>query len=514
MEIFQFKKFLHNYRALLLLLTPQARQAFGFEWTSDGLSQLLSVGRQSAESFYIADAYSADLKAVRAEIRHIDGRLADAHAARMAEILTRWGLAFEGRDFLLVPWDGMADEMAASTLLHVEPYDDLTCVVRPLQSASELVAAERRAALQAREQTCEDEVLERLSHAIRNELPRLAAYREAVQAFDVAHARARLARELRLCRPSLDGAGGIEVTGGRLVACEEMCQARGTRYEPLDACLDRSAHVLFGSNMGGKTVVLKTVAFLQLCAQHGLYVPAAHFRTTVFHHFHYVGERPPEGRVAGDAQGLSGFGFEIEQLKRAWLDFDGPTLALFDEFARTTNSTEAEALLSAVVEAAACSRRLLAIFSTHFRGVRRLPGTRYWRMRGLNRAGLDLTHAAPAELADRIRKIDGHMVYRLLPDSDEGSAPIADALAVASMLGVEPALMARASLFFSERAGGRSGDCTNPTHEPIENQAGPLPSQDRTGASAGEEHRGARQCVHQQAHDGDGGARHAAPCGR
>jgi len=52
-ELFQFKKFLHNYRALVGLLTPEVQEAFGLRWDSDSLEQLLSVGRQSAESFYI-----------------------------------------------------------------------------------------------------------------------------------------------------------------------------------------------------------------------------------------------------------------------------------------------------------------------------------------------------------------------------------------------------------------------------------------------------------------------------
>lgn len=512
-EIFQVKKFLHNYHGLYQQLTPEVQAAFGFRWISDGLARLLSVGRQSAESFYLADAYSSELKAVRAEIRHIDGRLADAHAARMAEIERRWGLVFGDREFLLVPWDDMADQMAASSLLLVEPHDDLTCVVRPLRSAEELVASERRVSLRAHEQTCEDAVLARLSHAIRDELRLMSGYREAVQAFDLAFARARLAREHALHRPTLIAESMMEIEGGRFVPCEERCRARATAYQPLDARLDTRANVIFGSNMGGKTIVLKTLAFLQLCAQHGLFVPAARFHTRVFEHFHYVGELPHDGREPGEGQGLSGFGFEIEQLKQAWRDFDAPTLALFDEFARTTNSFEAEALLSAVIDQTAKNPNVLAVFSTHFRGVRRVPGARCYRMRGLDRQRLDLREADDATLADRIRLIDRHMVYCLMPDEDGGAAPIADALAVAAMLGVDPVISARASLFFSERAGGRTGDCSSESVECDDNEAGPAAGADRAGKGAGGANRGTRERVHPQAHHGDGGARHAETSG-
>ena len=222
--------------------------------------------------------------------------------------------------------------------------------------------AERRASLLVKERTFEDEVMERISHAVRSGLGLLRDYREAVQEFDLAFARARMARLHGLTRPILDD-GPIEIRKGRFVPCEEVCDRLGTTYAPLDACFDASVTVIFGSNMGGKTVVLKTLAFLQICAQSGFFVPAARFVTRVFEHFHYVGE----GCTRDGAQGLSGFGFEMKQFMEAWNDFGASTLALFDEFARTTHSQEAEALISAAIDSMAPNPHVVALFSTHFR---------------------------------------------------------------------------------------------------------------------------------------------------
>lgn len=146
-------------------------------------------------------------------------------------------------------------------------------------------------------------------------------------------------------------------------------------------------------------------------------------------------------------QGLSGFGFEIQQFKRAWNDLGDATLALFDEFARTTHSQEAEALISAAIEAMAANPRVKALFATHFRGVRRLEGATYVRMKGLDRRHLDLSQAAGTELEERIRVIDRHMEYRLVPD--DGASRVSDAIAVAALLGVDPGLARRAEDFFS-----------------------------------------------------------------
>jgi hypothetical protein len=443
-ELFQFKKFLHNYKRLVALLSPEVRTAFGCDFVSGVFEARLDVGRQSAESFFVADAYSEDLARVRAEIRATDEGIRKARDLRAAEIKARWDFEFGFRDFALVARERLGDPAAASCLLLVEPYDETHYAIRPLKSAEEMMLTERRLTLLARERTCEEEVLEVLSHAARQELPCLLEYRDAVTRFDLALARARLARAHGLVRPLLTTAP-LRIRQGRFIPCEEACQAMGMAYTPLDALFDTPVTVVFGSNMGGKTVVLKTLAFLQLCAQTGLFVPAAGFETRVFTEFHYLGE----GCAKEDSQGLSGFGFEIRQLTQAWQAFGKSTLVLFDEFARTTNSHEAEAILSGVIEALSDNTHVTALFSTHFRGVSRLERVRYLRMKGLDRAGLDLQAAADVAPDERIRLINRHMDHRLV--ADDQTQAVSDAIAVAAMLGLDPAVAERADHYFQTR---------------------------------------------------------------
>lgn len=439
-ELFQFKKFLHNYKGLSGLLEAGERSRFGLAYESDELEASLDQGRQSAESFYVADAYSPELAQVRREIREADAALQALQAQRAAEIKARWGFEFGARAFLLVPRDALGPLEAARDLLRVEPYDETKYAVRVETNAEVFHLQERRSALLARERLAEDAVLEQLSAALRDELPRVERYREALTRFDLAFARARLARELRLVRPALSS-GPITLRGARFLPCEETCRSLGTDYVPLDARFEAPASVIFGSNMGGKTVVLKTLAFLQLCVQMGLHAPAEGFSTVLFHHFHFLGE----GQASQAPGGLSGFGFEIRAFVEAARDFDRPTLILFDEFARTTHSLEAEAILSAVLEHTASRPGVVALFSTHFRGVRRLPGVAYLRMKGLDREGLDLDLAAGETLETRIRLIDQRMDYHLVPD--EGGPGASDAIVVAGLLGLDAAITRRAAEF-------------------------------------------------------------------
>jgi dsDNA-specific endonuclease/ATPase MutS2 len=297
-----------------------------------------------------------------------------------------------------------------------------------------------------REREAEAAVIRRLSLLASSAMPELKAAVEAATRWDLARAAALLAAATGGVRPAL-GAGGLELVSGRYLPCQEECAALGLAYAPLDAHFEGGAIVLFGSNMGGKTVALKTLLFMQLLAQAGLFVPAARFSTRVYPDIHYIGELAGE-RLAG----LSGFGFELWRFQEAWTKGSGALIA-FDEPARTTGSHEAEALVSALVEAYADgggAGGARALFATHFRGVARVPGAEYWRMRGLDRVAACEALDADAPLAERLWGINRHMRYELRPDSDQ-DPPVSDALAIARMLGLDSAIVERAERYFKER---------------------------------------------------------------
>ena len=267
--------------------------------------------------------------------RRTSGRFASAGASRS-----------RGARFSSSRGSGSTTLPPRRDLLDVEPWDAARLCVRPRPAPRRSASPRRTSALLSRERGLEARVLAALSVPLREGAARLpragpgggVVRPRARRGAPRARGRARLARSSTTARSGSSAAGTFPT--------EALCESLDTPYAPLDATFDGGPTVLFGSNMGGKTVVLKTLAFLQLAAQAGLFVPAARFATRVFRRFHYVGE----GRSREEGRGLSGFGFEIRQFNEAHADFGDETLALFDEFARTTSSGEAEALLSAILE--------------------------------------------------------------------------------------------------------------------------------------------------------------------
>ncbi|MBU0926352.1 MAG: hypothetical protein KKA67_01250 [Spirochaetes bacterium] len=489
LELFQIKKFIANYKGAVSALGEGLSAAFGMSPLERGsaassLASELDRGGSDPETFYVADCYDPGLADARAGIAAADAIVAEERVRAEAEARLAFGVSFDGREFIVAPKDAARAMLSgegpdgrmggAAGRYAAEPYDDARYLVRLLPSPRAVEAMAERERYLADERRAEERVVARLSALAAAAMPALASAVAATTRLDRARAGAELALAFGMSRPRLSSCA-TRLVDARFVPCADECRGMGLEYSPLSAEFDSGAVVLFGSNMGGKTVVLKTLLFFQLLAQAGLFVPARTFETSVYDRVEYVGELSGE-RLAG----LSGFGLEVWRLMAAGAGGAGPggpgdqgdrgdrgdrrVLVAFDELARTTGSHEAEALLSAVVESYARAYEAVAggaggdraFFATHFRGVARIEGAEYRRMRGLDRAAaaaaLERTGGAGpvagAELSERLAGINRHMRYEVV--DDDGSGSESDALAIASLLGLDPRIVERARYYLTK----------------------------------------------------------------
>jgi len=176
---------------------------------------------------------------------------------------------------------------------------------------------------------------------------------EALAELDLAEAVRRLAEDWRLTRPAFGPPGRYALVGA---------------FHPLirnpvknDLVLDDRRRVLLisGPNMGGKTVLLKTLGLVQVMAQSGLFVPAE------------AAEIPFVRAVLtdiGDEQDiladLSTFASHLERLKTILASAGPDTLVLIDELGTGTDPEEGAALGQAVLEAL-LEKGARAVVTTH-----------------------------------------------------------------------------------------------------------------------------------------------------
>ncbi len=126
-----------------------------------------------------------------------------------------------------------------------------------------------------------------------------------------------------------------------------ILKLKNQKYQPVDISFGDRHVVLTGSNMGGKTIVVKTLALCQYLFQFGFGIPAEKARITLKDEVFCCTTDNQSYR-----DGLSSFGAEMIEINNI-ISASKTTkrvLALVDEPARSTNPVEGTALVSALLQ--------------------------------------------------------------------------------------------------------------------------------------------------------------------
>lgn len=244
---------------------------------------------------------------------------------------------------------------------------------------------------------------------------------QALAAFDLTLAQARLAERLAAHRPTFTTDGALDLRKAqhpRLVLDGVRVVANDVAMKPPQRWL-----IISGPNGGGKTVVLATLGLAVEMARLGLHIcAAADSRVPWFDAVHVV---------LGDAQdierGLSTFEGHLRAVQaalRAALSTQGRMLVLLDELASGTEPIAGSALATAILEAVGRNERAAGAVTTHFEA-------------------LKLLALRDESFANAALELDGRTLtptYHLKLGEVGSSNP----LALAERIGLDPAIVQRA----------------------------------------------------------------------
>lgn len=287
-ELFELKYLSTVSGEVRELLDKQHIVAVGLPDLSEVVS-ILDPDSLNIPSFYVYDSYSEELREVRRQMRKLQGNgeeLPDEKRAELAVLLQR-----------------NAD-------LELEIRGDLSGRLRPFASD--------------------------LALALRN-----------LSVLDILIAKAGQIRKLGLCFPVVVEDGETFYNGMFNPAVKAVLAEAGREFHPVDIEFEREPVTIIGANMGGKSVVLKSLALNQLLAQFGFGVAA---------HDCCVNIVDEVSLCIGDEQsivkGVSSFAGEIMAIDAVIKKIrEGrPILALVDEPARTTNPVEGTALVEGLLD--------------------------------------------------------------------------------------------------------------------------------------------------------------------
>ena len=289
--------------------------------------ELLDPDRLNIPSFYVYDSYSEELRQVRKQMRAIQGN-----------------------------GDELPDDRRAELAVLLQRNADLELEIRKDLSGKLVDYAGN------------------LQLALRN-----------LSFLDILIAKAAQMKKLGLCFPVVVEEGDTFYNGMFNPAVKDALAMRGKEFMPVDIAVEREPVTIIGANMGGKTVVLKSLALNQLLAQFGFGVAA---------HDCCVNLVDEVAFCIGDDQsiekGISSFAAEMLAINDVVLKVrEGVNLmALVDEPARTTNPVEGTALVEGLLDVINDVKGGF-VLTTHYNIAN--DKVKRYRVRGLRGGAMDYT---------------------------------------------------------------------------------------------------------------------------
>ncbi|HEY9169661.1 MAG TPA: hypothetical protein VIN72_09250 [Lutibacter sp.] len=443
-DIFLVKKLLVNFKSIVKLLNDAIKEDLQISFLSEELLIFLSYGGANKETFYLSEEYNDELAENRKKIAETDKFLAEIKKERFQEILEQHSLDFRFRDFIIAS-ENITNNFS-SELIYKEVYDKTSLLLKPILPKEYFDLHKKREALLLEEHKLEQEVLMTISEKILAEKAAIIDYINKIVLLDTLFAKSRMAIKYTMIAPVLiDKNATIAIVNGQYLPLANKCAKTDTIYTPLNAEFDDKTCVITGSNMGGKTVLLKTIGFMQLLAQMGFWVPAQKFKTSVFENIHYIGEDLSE-----KIEGLSSFGFEIYNLTKAINDFGTNTLLLIDEFAKTTNAIEAKAIIAAMLKSFSQKETVWSFVSTHFMELPEFEKVSFYKMKGLDYSEYMKYYNKEQQysLRERIKLINTFMRFEIIKTDHKDRTY--DAIKIAEILGLNDEIIKYTKAYLSE----------------------------------------------------------------
>ena len=268
----------------------------------------------------------------------------------------------------------------------------------------------------------EDEIRAELSSKLKPYSEAMTSALNALADVDINIVKSLQMKELGLCFPTISLKNISSYKGIFHPEVKSFLEKEKREYQKVDIDFGLKPLIIMGSNMGGKTIVIKTLAMCQYLLQFGFGIPATSADMMIYDEIFCLTTDDQSIN-----KGLSSFAAEMKNIDAVIKasQQNKKILALIDEPARTTNPTEGTALVSSLVKLLQ-DRAMSLVIVTHYNI--KTYNNKCLRVKGL---------------------IDGKMNYELV-ETHEGEVPH-EALNIAETLGIEPQWIEMAKEIISVR---------------------------------------------------------------
>ncbi|KNE63727.1 hypothetical protein AMAG_08814 [Allomyces macrogynus ATCC 38327] len=215
----------------------------------------------------------------------------------------------------------------------------------------------------------EEVLLHRLVRVLRPFVPQLRRCAHALGTFDWLQGVAQIQMHDRTwARPTFSETSALLVRGAVHPVMASVLRREGRTPIPRDCDLDREKRMIIvtGTNMGGKTSLLRTVGALAVLAQAGIAVTAQSFSLPIFD-----GIFTRFGSHDDQAKDASTFKLEVMEMATIFDKATSQSLVLIDEFGRGTSYPDGLAILTGVIRGC-LELGAMTMVTTHLHGLEKL----------------------------------------------------------------------------------------------------------------------------------------------
>lgn len=444
-ELFEIKNFLFLIRDLNKLIMTNSIKVFGDTEIIpiESLERELDPEDTGITTFYIYDAYSAELKETRKKRMQADKDIKLEKKNIKEEIKKELNMELRPDGSIAIAKDNKAllEKLEDYPYLSYvsETYMNVKFAIKPTEK---MVLLERQITLlKDREEKEEHKIRENLSKEIGKKRKEIFRNMANIGRLDLLIAKSKYSLEINGVKPKITEEDRITIVDGIHPKVHDFLRNKKLNFTPISIDLREGVTCITGANMGGKSISLKLVGVLSAMAQYGLFVPA---KSMTLGLNGYI--KSSIGDMQSTDSGLSTFGGEIKIVSEAISRADERGLILIDELARGTNPEEGYAISKAIVTYLK-EKKSITLLTTHYDNVANSEDVVHLQVIGLSKINI-LDLFGKIDVDEKMDFINKYMDYRLNVVKQTKEVP-RDALNIATIMGLDEEIVKLAEDFMN-----------------------------------------------------------------
>lgn len=208
-------------------------------------------------------------------------------------------------------------------------------------------------------------IIKRLSQKLGEYAQEIFSSRETLVELDFIFAKAKYSTAIDACEPEVTQEKAVVLKSMKNPVLMSVCE--NVIENDFEIGMPYKSIIITGSNAGGKTVVLKTVALSIAMTAAGMHIPC--FSAKIYPFKKLFAEIGDEQNII---QSLSTFSSHVKNIKNILDNVDDETFILIDEIAAGTDPKEGASLAKAVMERF-IEKNAFSVITTHFNELKSLP---------------------------------------------------------------------------------------------------------------------------------------------